>query len=369
MKVLIIGPAHPLRGGIANFTERLAKAFQDDGEQVEVLSFSLQYPGFLFPGKTQYTDKPKPDLDIHTRINSVNPLNWLSTGRWIRKQNFDMLVFMYWLPFMAPALGTIARMAGSKAFRVAQLHNMIPHEKRMMDKLFSRYFVKPMDGFVALSQSVLDDLNMFDQSSPRALNPHPIYDNFGDISDKKQARKKLNLDTEKPLILFFGFIRKYKGLDLLLEAVANADIRSKKVQVVVAGEFYDDPKEYMDIIEKHKLDNVILRNEFIADDQVALYFSACDMVVQPYRSATQSGVTQIAFHFEKPMLVTDVGGLSEIVPHKKAGYVVDPEPTAITDAILDFYNHNREEEMQQHVRNEKAKYAWDKLVGKIKGLL
>ncbi len=368
MKVLIVGPAHPLRGGIANFTERLARAFQDEGDKVDVLSFSLQYPSFLFPGKSQFTDKAAPALNIITRVNSVNPLNWIKNGRWIRRQNYDMLIFMYWLPFMAPCQGTIARLAGKKAFRVGQLHNMIPHEPKKTDKLFSKYFVKHMDGFVALSASVLEDLNKFDKKKPRDLNPHPVYDSFGDISDKKEARLKLKLDPEKPVILFFGFIRKYKGLDLLLKAVADAGIKEKEIQVVVAGEFYDDPQEYMEIINKHELTNVVLRNEFIADRDVALYFSACDLVVQPYRTATQSGVTQIAFHFEKPMVVTAVGGLPEIVPHEKAGFVVDPEPNAIASAINRFYDENMEAEMTAHVHREKAKYTWDKLVSRIKKL-
>ena len=368
MKILVIGPAHPLRGGIANFSERLAKAFQQEGDQVDVLSFSLQYPAFLFPGKTQFTDKAAPDLKIHTRINSINPLNWLRNGLWVRKQNYDMIVVMFWQPFMAPCLGTITKIAGKKTFRVGQMHNMIPHEPQKLDKIFARYFVRSMDAFVALSRSVLEDLKEFDIRKPRDLNPHPIYDSFGELSDKTEARQKLDLNPDKPVILFFGFIRKYKGLDLLLKAVADENIKTKDIQVVVAGEFYDEQEEYRDIIKQNNLENVVLRNEFIADKDVALYFSACDLVVQPYRSATQSGVTQIAFHFEKPMVVTDVGGLSEIVPHKKAGYVVEPEPKAIAGAINEFYDHKLEKQMIKNVRSEKAKYAWDKLVDKIKAL-
>ncbi|MGM0613070.1 MAG: glycosyltransferase [Bacteroidota bacterium] len=368
MKILIIGPAHPLRGGIANFSERLAKAFQQEGDEVNVLSFSLQYPGFLFPGKTQYTDKTAPDLTIHTRINSINPLNWIRNGLWARKQGYDMIVVMYWQPFMAPCLGTISRIAGKRAFRVGQLHNMIPHEPGKLDKIFSRYFVRSMDAFMALSKSVLEDLKLFDKQKPRDLNPHPIYDSFGDLTDKYEARKKLGLNPDKPVILFFGFIRKYKGLDLLLQAVADEKVKARGIQVVVAGEFYDDSEEYLNIIRNNKLDNVVLRNEFIADKDVASYFSASDLVVQPYRSATQSGVTQIAFHFEKPMVVTDVGGLSEIVPHKKAGFVVDPNPEAIAEAINEFYDYELEHQMIENVRHEKAKYAWDKLVNKIKAL-
>lgn len=368
MKILLVGPAYPLRGGIANFTERLAEAFQDAGEQVEVLSFSLQYPSFLFPGKTQYTDKATPNLNIRSGLNSINPFNWIVQGIKARKQGYDMIIIMYWLPFMAPCLGTFARIAGKHSSVIAQLHNMIPHEKKLMDKWFSRYFAGAADAFVALSSAVLNDLEMFDREKPRELNPHPVYDNFGSLHEKKTAREKLELDTEKPVILFFGFIRKYKGLDLLLEAAADDEIKAKHIQIVVAGEFYEDPEEYKTIIRKHHLDNVILRNHFIADDEVALYFSAADMVVQPYRSATQSGVTQIAYHFEKPMLVTNVGGLSEIVPHGKAGYAVNPQPDAIAEAINDFYDGQRENYMIGQVRKEKTKYSWEHLVQKIKAL-
>ncbi|MFO8054744.1 MAG: glycosyltransferase [Bacteroidales bacterium] len=369
MKILIIGPAHPLRGGIANFTERLASAFQEEGDHVQLLSFSLQYPSFLFPGKTQYTSAPKPDLPIHTRINAINPFNWIRNGWNIRKQKYDLIVVMYWQPFMAPCLGTIGRIAGKNAFRIALLHNMIPHEPHFFDRMFSRYFVKSMDGFLALSKAVLEDLGKFDNEKPRDWNPHPIYDVFGNKWEKTDARRKLGLDPGRPVILFFGFIRKYKGLDLLLMALDDEGIRRKNIQVVVAGEFYDDPGEYMQIIKSHKLENVIFKSEFIADEHVPLYFSACDIVVQPYRTATQSGVTQIAYHFEKPMLVTDVGGLSEIVPHNKAGYVLQPNPSEITAAINDFYEQHREPEMIEHVRHEKDKYSWDKLVGKIKKLI
>ncbi len=368
MNILIIGPAHPLRGGIANFTERLAKAFEQEGDRVEVLSFSLQYPSCLFPGKTQYTNKAAPGLEIRTRLSSVNPLTWLREGLRIRRKRYDRILVMYWIPFMAPCLGTVLRIAGSRSRRVAQLHNMIPHEPKPLDRWFSKYFTGSVDGFLALSQSVLDDLDAFDKKKPRALNPHPIYDNFGERVSKEQARKALGLDIHKPVILFFGFVRKYKGLDLLLEAMADQGLQKKNVLLVVAGEFYDHPDEYMQIIQQHQLENVILHNQFIDDEKVALYFSACDMVVQPYRSATQSGVTQIGYHFEKPMLVTDVGGLWEIIPHGKAGYVVDPEPASIAEAINHFYDQDQEAFMVQNVIREKSRYAWDKLVAKLKQL-
>lgn len=368
MNILIIGPAHPLRGGIANFTERLARAFEQEGDHVEVLSFSLQYPSFLFPGKTQYTTKPAPSLKIRTRLSSVNPFTWLREGMRIRRKRYDRIIVMYWLPFMAPCLGTVLRVAGKRARRIAQLHNIIPHEPKPMDRWFSKYFTGAVDGFLALSQSVLDDLHSFDKKKPTALNPHPIYDNFGEIIPKEKARKALGLDTQRPVILFFGFVRKYKGLDLLLEAMADKGLKEKNVLLVVAGEFYESTDEYMQIIQNNQLENVILHNKFIDDKEVALYFSACDMVVQPYRSATQSGVTQIGYHFEKPMLVTDVGGLSEIIPHGKAGYVVEPDPVNIAEAINHFYDQNREEFMVQNVIGEKSRYAWDKLVIKLKKL-
>ncbi|MEO1261813.1 MAG: glycosyltransferase [Bacteroidota bacterium] len=372
MKIAIIGSAYPFRGGLATYNERLAKAFQDQGEDVTLYTFTLQYPNFLFPGKTQYSSDPAPNhLNIVECINSVNPLNWIAVGNKIRKANPDLVVIKFWLPFMGPCYGTILRLIKSNRHSkvINIIDNMIPHEKRPGDRIFTKYFVKPVDAFIAMSQTVLDDVDQFDTVKPRLLSPHPLYDNFGDIAPKKEVLQKLGLDDSFQYMLFFGLIRDYKGLDILIEAFADQRFRNTKIKLIVAGEYYADRDKYVNLIKKHRLEKDIIQvDKFIPDSEVALYFNACDLVVQPYKAATQSGVTQIAYHFNKPMIVTNVGGLSEMCPDGKVGYVVPPDPTSIADAALKFFNQTDREAMIENIIGEKQKYSWDILTDAIYGL-
>lgn len=367
MKVLIIGPAHPLRGGLATFNQRLAKQFQDEGHQCSIVSFSLQYPSFLFPGTTQYSSDPAPDdVTIHTLINSINPLNWISVGKKIKRWNPDLIVVRYWLPFMGPALGTILRQVKTnKHTRIVCIaDNVIPHEKRPGDIPFTKYFLKSTDAFVTMSEKVLSDLREF-TNKPAQLVQHPLYDNFGEPISKQEARAFLGLKEDEKIILFFGFIRQYKGLDLLLKAMADERIRQENIKLLVAGEFYEDDKTYHQLIEEYKLrDSVILKTNFIPDSEVRFYLCSGDCVVQPYKNATQSGVTPLAYHFEKPMIVTNVGGLPSLVPDGKVGLVCKPEPESIADAILKFYQLG-EQYFIPHLRSEKQKYSWSKLTEAI----
>lgn len=369
MYIIILGPAYPYRGGIAAYNERLASEYQEQGHQVELYTFTLQYPGFLFPGKTQYSTDPAPaDKVVYRKVNSCNPFNWIRVGNEIKRKRPDLLITGYWLPFMGPCFGTIARIASRNGHTraVGLLHNMIPHEHRPGDRIFSRYFVGANHGFVSLSQSVLEDLNVFDTKKPRAFCPHPLYDHYGDRINKNEARGLLKLDTNGRYVLFFGFIREYKGLDLLLEAFADKRLRDLNVRLIVAGEFYGDPKPYYDIIDRLGIrDRVVLFTDFIPDSEVGRYFGAADIVAQPYKTATQSGVTQVAFHYEKPMLVTNVGGLPEIVPDGKIGYVVEPDPSAIADALARYYSENKECDFVEGVKVEKQKYSWSKMVDAI----
>jgi glycosyltransferase involved in cell wall biosynthesis len=373
MKIILLGTAYPFRGGLAAYNERLMREFQKEGHDVEIVTFTLQYPGFLFPGETQYADWEAPkDIFIKKKLNSVNPLNWIKTAKYIKNQKPDILIIKYWLPFMGPAFGTVAKIVKRNKYTriVSILDNIIPHEHRVGDKLFSKYFVSAVDAFVGMSKSVLDDLNQFTIKKPRAFNPHPLFDNFGDIIDKKEAADFLNLDFDKTYLLFFGLIRDYKGLDLLLEAMADARIKEKNIQLIVAGEFYSDAQPYLDLISKYELqDNIILHDKFIPDPEVKYYFSIADLVVQPYKSATQSGVTQIAYQFEKPMIVTNVGGLSEIVPDNKVGFVVDVNPTAIADAICLFFDENKATAFQPFIKQEKEKYSWSRMTETILSLV
>lgn len=371
-KVIIVGPAFPLRGGIANFNEAFCRAMNLAGIDTKIISFSLQYPGFLFPGKTQYdTGKGPQDIIIETKINSINPLNWLKIARQIKQEKPDYVVFRYWLPFMGPCLGTIAKLIkrGTTIKIIAITDNLIPHEKRIGDTLFTRYFVKQCDGFIAMSQSVLDDLNEFRTTDNKVFLPHPIYDIFGKKVDKSVALNHLQFNPKDKHILFFGFIRKYKGLDLLLEAMADPRIRQLGLKLIVAGEYYEDATYYNQIISKNNLENsIILRTEYIPTEEVRYFFCAADMIVQPYRTATQSGVTQIAYHFEKPMLVTNVGGLPEIVPNNKVGYVTEINSKSIADAIIDFYTNDRELIFTQNVILEKQRFLWSYFVKGVQDL-
>lgn len=372
MKITILGTAYPYRGGLAAFNERLAQEFVKEGDNVTIETFTLQYPNFLFPGKTQYSSEQAPEnLQIQRSVSSVNPFNWLSVGRKIAKDAPDILIIKFWLPFMAPCFGTIARKVrkNGKTKVISILDNIIPHEKRLADKLLSNYFVGAVDGFIAMSKSVLSDLDLFDKQKPRCFCPHPLYDNFGKKLAKSDAIKNLQLDEKTQYILFFGFIRDYKGLDLLLEAMANNKLKDKNLKLIVAGEFYNNADKYFELEKNFNVaDKIIWRNDFIPDSQVATYFSAADIIVQPYKSATQSGVTQIAYHFEKPMLVTNVGGLAEIVPNEKVGYVVEPNADAIVTALCDFYDSKRENEFIENVVVEKQKYTWNRMTKCIKEL-
>lgn len=372
MRIGIVGTTWPYRGGLTAFNERLARQFMSEGHEVKIFTFTMQYPDFLFPGKTQYSDVAKPsDLDIERTMNSINPFSWFRTIRAIKKANIDLIIIKFWIPLMAPCLGTIARLARRRGIRVVSiLDNVIPHEAHFWDKWLIRYYIRSVDHFIAMSDSVQKDcLNFLPESRKDAvsLSPHPLYDNFGEAVEKTEARRILGLPEDKTLLLFFGFIRDYKGLDLLMKAYARA--RREDVRLVVAGEFYNNAQQYSDLEKELGLEgSIIWRTDFIPDDKVRFYFSAADLIVQPYKTATQSGVTQIAYHFERPMLVTDVGGLAEIVPNGKVGYVCDVDEDDVAKAIAQFVSMDkkkRETFFRKNIQTEKAKYAWSKMTETI----
>lgn len=374
MKIVILGTAYPYRGGLAAFNERLAREYQNQGHEVELYTFTLQYPNFLFPGKTQFSPDPAPKgLTIYRKIHSCNPFNWLKVGREIARKRPDVVIFAYWMSFMAPCMGTIARRIRKNHHTkvIALVHNMIPHEPNILDKFLPAYFVKSMDGFMALSESVVNDIGRFDKRNcPKRFSPHPIYDHYGELLPRENALQLLNLSSEQRYVLFFGFIRAYKGLDLLLEAFADERFSTSNIKLLVAGEFYGDPGPYLKQIKDLGIENrVVLCTDFIPDGEVNRYFSAADIVAQPYKTATQSGVTQIAFHFEKPMLVTNVGGLPEIVPDGKIGYVVEPNAKQIADALCLFFEEHKQEEFERNIVEEKKKYAWSTFTQVLSELL
>jgi len=373
MKITIIGTAHPYRGGLASYNERLGYQFVDEGDDLEIITFTLQYPKLFFPGKSQFTNSPPPEnLRIKRLLSSVNPLSWIKTAREVAARKPDLVIFKYWHPSMSPSFGSVIRLIKRKSPNtkiITVFDNVIPHERKPGYGLLTSFFTNSIDGAVVMSRSVGTDLESFRKDIPVAFNPHPLFDNYGERISRESARSKLALSMEQNVFLFFGFIRAYKGLDLLLQAVCDERLREKNIKVIVAGEFYEDDAPYKRIIKENDLsDMVILMDRFIGDEEVATLFCAADMIVQPYRSATQSGVTQIAYHFGRPMLVTDVGGLAEIVPHGKCGYVVAPEPVAIADALVDFIDNNREARFAKCVDDEREKYGWDRLTATIRNL-
>lgn len=367
-KIIIVGPAYPLRGGgITSFNERLATQFILEGHDVTIYTFSLQYPGFLFPGSSQYSSEPPPkNLNIKVAINSINPLNWIKVGNELKGLKPDLIVVRYWLPFMGPCFGTILRLVKRNRHTkiVCIADNVRPHEKRPGDAAFTRYFVKPVDFFITMSEKVMGDLKAFTQK-PALQVVHPLYDNFGNQLAKSAARAHLALRQHDKIILFFGFIRHYKGLDLLLQAMAMPIIKNAGIKLLIAGEFYDDRKAYDSLIAENNLaSQLILKTDFIPDSEVKYYLSAADFVIQPYRQATQSGVTPLAYHFEKPMLVTDIGGLPELVPDGKVGLIARPDPVSIAEKIIQLYELG-ENYFLPHLRKEKKKYSWNNLTSSI----
>ncbi len=370
-KIVIIGPAYPLRGGLASYDERLAKEFVDNGYDTTIYTFLLQYPQWLFPGTTQYSTEPAPkNLTVKVCINSINPYNWIKVGNNLKTYKPDIIVVRFWLPFMGPCLGTILRRVKknkhTKVICIAD--NILPHEKRLGDKLFTKYFIKPVDAFITMSIKVLEDLKLFVTNKPSQFVPHPLYDNFGEKISKEEARNKLKINNDDLILLFFGFIRKYKGLDILLKAMKilqNKKPEIGNIKLLIAGEFYDDKKMYEDLIEELGIkDDLILNTHFIADSEVKYYLCAADCVVQPYRQATQSGVTPLAYHFEIPMIVTNVGGLPSLVPHKKAGLVAEPTPEDIAEKIIEYFQLG-ENYFLPHLRVEKKEYSWNNMLQAI----
>ncbi len=362
--IVIVGPAYPLRGGIANFNEAFANALIKEGHEVKLFSFYYQYPNFLFPGKSQYenNETAPENITIKDSIGSVQPWSWRKTAQLIDREKPDAVFIRFWLPFMGPALGSIAKKLRRKGIKVIGItDNVIPHEKRMGDRPLTKYFLKNCDGFITMSKSVLEDISLFTDNPQKIMLPHPVYDTFGPSCSREEGLKKLKLDAENKYLLFFGLVRAYKGLDLALEALAK--VKDSRIHLIVAGEFYDKKEKYLEIIAKHQLeDRVHLFDYYIPTEEVKNYFAVADAVVQPYKSATQSGITQVAYHFEVPMIVSNVGGLPEIVPHGLAGMVVNPEVNELAAAMTEFYEKNLKDRFIEGVRSEKKQYEWDYFV-------
>lgn len=364
MKVAILSTAYPLRGGIAQFNGLLYREFEKDHE-VKMFTFKRQYPNFLFPGETQYVTEdddadPIPSTEV---LDTVNPFSYWKTAKEINKYNPDVLITKYWMTFFAPSLGTVLKRS-KNAKRISILDNVIPHEKRFFDAPANRYFLKHNDGFVVMSDVVMNDLLSIKPDAKYLRIDHPVYNQFGASIPKDEAIAALNLPKGKKFLLFFGFIRKYKGLDLLIESLNSLD---EDYHVIVAGEVYGSFDDYQALIDKHGLqDRVHKFNQYISDEEVKTYFSAADVCMLPYKSATQSGITAIAHHFEMPIIATDVGGLKESIEHQTTGLIVDKaDPVEIASSVKAFFNDFDPKAMRTAIRKTNEENTWEKFSKRI----
>ena len=371
MKIVILGPAHPYRGGLASIMETMARTYMRRGDEVRIVTFTRQYPEFLFPGKSQTVDTPPPaDLDIERAVDTVNPLNWIKVGRRLRRERPDMILMKYWTPFMAPCFGTIARIARSNGHTrvVCQIDNVEPHEHHIVDRPFNRWYLSAVDGFVYMSEQVHRELTAY-TSAPAIFSPHPMFENFGEPAPREEACRQIGLDPELRYLLFFGLIRDYKGLDMLLEAWAllrGRGVMPEDMRLLVAGEFYTAKEPYTEQIARLEIeDDVVLYDRFVPDGEVRWFFSAAEALILPYRTATQSGVTQIAYAFDLPMVATEVGGLPEIVIDNRTGIICRPSPESIAEAVERLLRDGEIARLRANFTTEKRRFSWDEMCDKL----
>lgn len=369
LKIAIVGPAHPYRGGLASIMETMAREYQQRGYEVNILTFTLQYPSLLFPGKSQTVETPAPqDLNIERCVSTINPLSWWRVGRRLRRERPDIVLMKYWTPFMAPCFGTIARLARKNKHTkvICQIDNVEPHEHHITDRMFNRYFLRSVDGFIYMSEQVHGELEAY-TSAPALFSPHPMFEHFGERVERTEACKKLGLDPSQRYALFFGLIRDYKGLDTLLEAWAR--FRRSGHKLLIAGEFYASRDKYIELIKRLGLESeIILHDHFVPDSEVRNYFSASDCVVLPYKTATQSGVTQIAYNFCTPIIVTRVGGLAEIVPDSRVGFVVESSVDGVLGGLERIYADGQLEAFAEAMTEERKRFSWEAMCDRIEEL-
>ena len=369
LKIAIVGPAHPYRGGLASIMETMAREYQQRGYEVNILTFTLQYPSLLFPGKSQTVETPAPhDLNIERCVSTINPLSWWRVGRRLRRESPDIVLMKYWTPFMAPCFGTIARLARKNKHTkvICQIDNVEPHEHHITDRMFNRYFLRSVDGFIYMSEQVHGELEAY-TSAPALFSPHPLFEHLGERVERTEACKKLGLDPSQRYALFFGLIRDYKGLDTLLEAWAR--FRRSGHKLLIAGEFYASRDKYIELIKRLGLESeIILHDHFVPDSEVRNYFSASDCVVLPYKTATQSGVTQIAYNFCTPIIVTRVGGLAEIVPDSRVGFVVESSVDGVLDGLERIYADGQLEAFAEAMTEERKRFSWEAMCDRIEEL-
>jgi glycosyltransferase involved in cell wall biosynthesis len=359
MKIAYLSTFYPFRGGIAQFNATLYRLFEKDHE-IKAFTFTRQYPDLLFPGKTQFVQQGDntDELTAEKTLDSINPFSYISTGNKLKKYAPDLLLTKFWMPFFAPSLGWSAKMIKKQTINIAILDNVIPHERRPGDMALIRFFLNQYHGFIVMSKAVENDLLTLKPKAHFRYSPHPLYSHFGEKVPRSEAFSKLDFPKDKKIVLFFGFIRDYKGLDILIEAMKYLP---DDYLCVIAGESYGDFNKYSDLIEKHGVGKKIkLFVRYINDNEVPLFFSAADVCVQPYKSATQSGIAGIAFHFGVPLIATDVGGLKEIIEPFNTGIMVEkPDPKMIADSIKQYFENSQKDEMAKNIEKFKVISSWE----------
>ncbi|MBI2257592.1 MAG: glycosyltransferase [Flavobacteriia bacterium] len=367
MKIVYLSTFYPFRGGIAQFNALLYRVLEFKNSII-ALTFTRQYPNLLFPGKTQMVNENDEADKIPSKriLDSINPLTYFRAANYVKKINPDLILSKYWMTFFAPSLGFVLK-KNKKAVRISILDNVIPHEKRFFDNPFNRFFINNNDGFIVMTEKVKNDLLFYNPKATYRLVPHPIYSHFGEKIDVKTARRQLKLNENKKTLLFFGLIRDYKGLDLLIECLSKLD---DEYQLIIAGEVYGSFDKYEQLIEKHQLGNrIAMFNQYIPDNEVSVFFSACDVCILPYKSATQSGITGIATHFLTPIIATDVGGLKETITDKKTGLIIEkPEVQLLYESIIEFYSNDYQSTMKKNIEKLKEELTWEKFSIQIMNL-
>ncbi len=365
MKIGLFSSFYPYRGGIAQFSAQLYNALKVDHD-VEAFTFKRQYPNFLFPGKSQFVDEADTAevIDAKRTLDSVNPISYRRTAMSIASYEPDLVISQYWMTFFGPSLGRMHKLLPKGTKRISILHNVIPHEKRFFDNPANRYFLKQNEGFVVMSDSVLKDLLYYRPDAKYLRMDHPVYNQFGEAMNRSEARKKLNLPDDAKVLLFFGFIRDYKGLDLIVEAMEGFD---ENTHLLVAGEVYGSFDKYQELIDNSPAKGRIhLYTRYIPDDEISCFFSASNVCCLPYKSATQSGITAIAHHFTVPIIATDVGGLKESVEHEKNGLIVnEPKPEQLVEAVNHFFTGNFETQFRADLVRKAEENSWERFAEAI----
>lgn len=371
MKIVLVGTFPPFRGGISNFYHTMADRLSIDYD-VHAINFTTQYPDLLFPGKSQFSETAAPiSYNTERILSSVNPISWRKTAKRIIELQPDLIIFKYWMPFFAPVFASVLKKVKKNLDVNAMVvcDNIIPHEGRPMDTALTRKFFDQVDHFVVMSKSVEEDLLSLYPKANYAYSPHPLYDLFGTEIEQRSARSEIGVSEDK-LLLYFGLIRPYKGLDILIKSAKILKEKISNFKILAVGDCYDDPQIYHDLIKENDVDDVFdLRTEFVPDHKVSSYFSAADVVVLPYKDATQSGVVPVAYHFNTPVVVSDVGGLKEIVENDKTGYVVQPNKENIAQGIIKYYNNKDSIDFPEEIEKYKSRFSWEEFLNKMLSLV